>query len=150
MNRPVPRPFWLISRTDAGSSGILTAELAGGEKALPVFSFEDEAGMFLGLGTLRDGWRVRETTTGELVSILLGPCADVEWVLLDPLPDLDGREATELVGMPRKAFVEHQLGRQAYRKLPGEHRQAHRTLHPGGNPAVARGPEAVGPLFQAR
>jgi len=120
MNRPTPRPFWLVSRSDAGWWGALTAELAGGEKALPVFSFEDEAGMFLGLGALRDGWRVRETTAGELVSILLGPRADVGWVLLDPLPDLDGREATELVGMPRKAFVEHQLGRRARRRLPGE------------------------------
>jgi len=120
VNWSASRLFWLISKTDAGSSGALTAELAGGEKALPVFSFEDEAGMFLGLGTLRGGWRVRETTTGELVSILLGPHADVEWVLLDPLPDLDGREAAELFGMPRKAFVEHQLGRQARRKLPGE------------------------------
>jgi len=120
MNRPAPRPFWLVSKSDAGWRGALTAELAGGEKALPIFSFEDEAGMFLGLGALRGGWRVRETTADELVSILLGPCADVGWVLLDPLPDLDGREATELVGMPRKAFVEHQLGRRARRQLPGE------------------------------
>lgn len=124
MNGLASRPFWLISKANAGPGGVLTAELAGDEKALPVFSFEDEAGMFLGLGALREGWRVMETTAGELVSILLGPHADVEWVLLDPLPDLDGREAAELVGMLRKDFVEHQLGRRTCRKSPGERRRA--------------------------
>lgn len=111
MNGPAPQPFWLLARTDAGRTSVLTVGPDGNGEALPVFSFEEEARMFLHLGAPRDGWRVRQTTTGELVSILLGPCADVETVLLDPLPGLGGRAAAGLVGVPRKTFVNHQLYR---------------------------------------
>jgi hypothetical protein len=75
---------------------------------LPVFSFEDEARMFLELGAL-DGWRVRVTTAGELTSVLFGPCAGVRRVALDPLP---GQDAAALVGplsMERGVFIESLL-----------------------------------------
>ena len=63
----------------------------GGEQALPVFSGEGEAEMFVWLGgAFEDGWRVRETSAGELVSILYGPCAGVGSVALDPSPGMDG------------------------------------------------------------
>ena len=31
-------------------------------------------------------WSIRETALGELVSVLMAPCADVPEVALDPLP----------------------------------------------------------------
>ena len=69
---------------------VLRATLASCEKALPVFSFEEEARMFLELGAL-DGWRVREPAVGKLTSVLFGPCAGVRRVALDPLPGRDAR-----------------------------------------------------------
>ena len=49
-----------------------------GEQALPVFSGEGEAEMFGWLeGVFEQDWRARETSSGELVSILFGPCAGV-------------------------------------------------------------------------
>ena len=69
---------------------VLRITLACGEEALPVFSFEDKAKMFLELGAL-DGWRVRVTTAGELTSVLFGPCVGVCRVALDPLPGRDAR-----------------------------------------------------------
>ncbi len=68
---------------------------------LPVFSFREEAEAFLYFEGAGDGWQARETTCGELVSILYGPCGDTERVSLDPLPKI-----AELMSFSRKAFVE--------------------------------------------
>jgi hypothetical protein len=102
------RRFWLIVRHRTGGMEVLRIALARGEEVLPVFSFEDEARMFLELGAL-DGWRVRVTTAGELTSVLFGPCAGVRRVALDPLP---GQDAAALVGplsMERGVFIESLL-----------------------------------------
>jgi hypothetical protein len=56
-------------------------------RARPAFGFEEEeAELFLRLGRLGGGWRVREGRRGGIVSVFHGPCADVERVALDPLP----------------------------------------------------------------
>ena len=119
MNNLAPRRFWMIAKIEAGRMNVLTTDLAGGEANLPVFSFEDEARMFLEFAASRDGWRVRETTAGELVSVLLGPCAGIGRVLLDPLPGVDGRVSADLVGMGRKPFVEFLFSRRTCWPLPG-------------------------------
>ena len=118
MDNPAPRRFWLIANVEAGQLSVLTTGLATGERALPVFSFGDEARMFLDLGASRGSWRVRETTAGELVSVLLGPCAGVGRVLLDPMPGVDGMVSADLVGMGRKPFVEFLWTRRTRWPLP--------------------------------
>jgi hypothetical protein len=102
------RPFWLIVKYRNGGMEVLRIKLASGEEALPVFSFEDGAKMFFELGT-SDGWRVRETAAGELISILFGPCAGVRRVALDPLPGPDAAALVGLVSMGREAFMESLL-----------------------------------------
>jgi hypothetical protein len=101
--------YWVIAK-DAkdgiGQLDLLTVDLDGTEEALPVFSFEEEAEMFLWLQTTEDGREVRETTPGQLVSILYGPCADVGSVMLDPLPEIGASMQTSLLGMDRNDFVE--------------------------------------------
>jgi hypothetical protein len=85
---------------------LLTVNCGGG-RALPVFSGEGEAQMFVWLeGAFEDGWRVRETSTGELVSILCGPCASVRSVALDPSPGMAKAEMIALVTVVRKRFVD--------------------------------------------
>ena len=101
------RSFWLIARCRTGGMEMLRTILASGQEALPVFSFEDEAGIFLELGGSGGGWRVRETTAGELTSVLCGPCAGVDRVVLDPIP-LPGpliEGLNGLLSMKRKAFI---------------------------------------------
>jgi hypothetical protein len=110
MKKLPPQTLWLISKIEAGRMDVLTTDLVGQRPALPVFSFADEAEMYLDLGPGRGRWRVRETAVGELVSVLLGPCAGVGRVLLDPVPDLDGRVFSEMVGVEKADFVEHLLG----------------------------------------
>jgi hypothetical protein len=108
--------YWVIAK-DAkdtkdgfGQPDLLTVDLDGAEQALPVFSFEEEAEMFLWLQTTEDGQEVRETTPGQLVSILYGPCADVGRVMLDPLPEIGVRMQNSLFGMDRNDFVESVMG----------------------------------------
>jgi hypothetical protein len=105
--------YWIIAK-DAKDGfdqpELLTVDLDGTEEALPVFSFEEEAEMFLWLQTSEDGREVRETTPGQLVSILYGPCADVGRVMLDPLPEIGARVQISLLGMDRNDFVESVIG----------------------------------------
>lgn len=90
------RSLWVIAEQRCNGLEVFTI----GTDVLPVFSFREEAEMFLGLGHAADGWQVRETTCGELVSVLHGPCREVRHVALDPLPGM-----VELVSLSRKAFV---------------------------------------------
>jgi hypothetical protein len=92
----------------------------GGGRILPVFGFEEEAELFLRLGALGDGWRARETSSGELVSVLCEPCARVEKVALDPLPfAVNAEERIDLFCLDREAFTRTLLGeRQPPRERP--------------------------------
>lgn len=112
----MPRPFWLIVNHRSGGMEVLTIVLASGEEALPVFSFEDEAAMFLELGT-SSGWRIMETTPGELASALSCLCAGVGRVVLDPLPGPDAAAFVDLVSMEREAFVESLLNARPLRSF---------------------------------
>ncbi len=102
--------YWVIAKDGFGKPDLLTVDLDGAGEALPIFSFEEEAEMFLWLQTTEDGREVRETTPGQLVSILYGPCADVGRVMLDPLPEIGVRMQISLLGMDRHDFVESVMG----------------------------------------
>jgi hypothetical protein len=88
---------------------VLTID-AGGETVLPLFSFQEVGEFFLSLEAAEADWWPRETTTGELVSLLLGLCARVDTVALDPLPGLEERGIVELVSTGRRHFVRYLMG----------------------------------------
>jgi hypothetical protein len=99
------RPFWLVVRQRTAGLDVFTIGSVG--EVLPVFSYEEEAEMFLRLGLPKEeGWRVRESTCGELASLLYGPCRDVEQVSLDPLPDMVCARMVGLVSVSWEDFVE--------------------------------------------
>jgi hypothetical protein len=98
--------WWLVAKDGHLCKDFLTVDCGGG-RALPVFSGEGEAEMFVWLGgAFQDGWRVRETSTGELVSMLCGPCARVRNVALDPSPGMAKAEMIGLVIVARKRFLD--------------------------------------------
>jgi hypothetical protein len=103
------RPLWLVVRDGNSSLEVLTTSIGTNGEALPVFSFEEEAKLFLRYAVLETGWRVRETTAGELVSVLCGPCVDVGKVALDPPPEIAGKAMINLVSVGRKDFVQSLL-----------------------------------------
>jgi hypothetical protein len=96
--------FWLVAKDGTCPMEILTMD-CGGDEALPVFSHEEEAELFLGLGGVGDGWRVRESAAGEIVSLLFAPCAGAGSVVLDPSP-LMTPEMMGLVRVGRDRFLD--------------------------------------------
>ena len=102
---PPPPTRWMVARAGEGRLEPLCVR-AGLSKVLPIFSFEEEARMFLHLGGYEEsGWRARESSAGELISVLCGPLADVEGVALDPLPEMLEGGTIELVEVERRRFV---------------------------------------------
>jgi hypothetical protein len=108
-NKAIRRSFWLIVTRSHGRMEVLTID-AGGETVLPLFSFQEEVELFLHLQAKGADWWPRETTTGELVSLLLGLCARVDKVALDPLPSLGKREIIGLVSTGRRRFMRYLMG----------------------------------------
>src|ERR687896_1059370 len=108
-NKAIRRSFWLIITRSHGRMEVLTID-AGGKTVLPLFSFQEEVELFLHLQAKGADWWPRETTTGELLSLLLGLCAGVDKVALDPLPSLGEREIIGLVSTGRRRFMRHLMG----------------------------------------
>lgn len=95
--------WWIIWRYEGGRTEVLTVPSGVQEVLLPVFSFEEEAELFVWFAEPGGGWRVRESRCGELASVLCGPCKGVRGVALDPLPRMleDGTFASVRVGRER-------------------------------------------------
>jgi hypothetical protein len=114
---PTPTTRWLVARDGDGRLEPLCVH-EGAARVLPVFSFEEEAQMFLCLGGYEgaDGWRARESCAGELVSVLLGPCLDAKGVALDPLPEMLEDGTIGLVWVGRKRFLGQLLASKGERR----------------------------------
>ena len=116
--RPPGSTYWLIAKVENGRMEALTVDGGGGE-ALPVFSHEEEAELFLCLGGIGDGWWVRESSAGEVVSLLVGPCAGVGSIALDPLPrTVVGAMMIELVSLSRERFLDRLMGTEGEVAIP--------------------------------
>jgi hypothetical protein len=106
------RPLWIIISYENNQMDALTIGPHLAESFLALFSYEEEAKAFLcllGDGEKEEGWRREQTTAAELVSVLLGPCADVKGVALDSLPLELSREILPLVSMSRDLFLQYLL-----------------------------------------
>lgn len=110
LRRPQGSVYWLIARN--GNAGIEVLVLdRNSQKTLPVFSFEEEAEMFLRFGNVGGDWRIRESGGGELISVLYGLCAVVREVALDPLPEMVAERFVGLVSLDRDRFIERIMNR---------------------------------------
>ena len=104
------RPLWIIDSHESNQKKdalTIDPDLDGG--FLAVFSYEEEAEAFLCLSgddEQKKGWHSKQTTAEGLVAILLGPCANVKGVALDPLPLPLVREKLPLVSMNRDSFLQ--------------------------------------------
>ena len=77
---------YAIARREGNGSELLRVPVGEGEEVLPMFSSVWVAQSFLDHLTFGNDWYARECHPGELISLIAGPYAGVEWVLLDPLP----------------------------------------------------------------
>lgn len=118
--------YWLISKRRGGRTEVLTISV-GGEEALPVFSFEEEARLFWLFEDLGSDWKVGETTVAEMRHALFGPRMRARAVVLDPLPAILGEETNLLVTLGRERFARTLGGTEPDAKVAG---RTHRRCCP--------------------
>jgi len=99
--------YFVISRRGIRGPELFHISSECGAELLPVLSSRDAAQNFALHHALGPGWYAKECSAGELVSLLLGPYSNTEWVLLDPLPL---RPPAKLV--PRNSFISQLLGQR--------------------------------------
>lgn len=115
-------PYWLIAKRRRGRLEVLIAGSTDGRRVLPVFSFAEEANIYL-RRSIRGSWQIRPTRAGELVSLLYSLCREVEVVALDPMSDIETDVVNELVSLKRERFVDVLLRRETPATLsPGASR----------------------------
>jgi hypothetical protein len=105
---PAPLHYVVVRHGDEGSE-VLRIPLEAKGRVLPVFAAGWAARGYLFAEAPGGGWYVRACTPGELVSLIVGPCAGVELVALDPRPaPRSGGEAATV--MPWENFVDYLSG----------------------------------------
>ena len=126
---PEPVPYWLIAEKGSNRQETLTLHTDDEQETLPVFSSEKEAEIFLQLGGVNGGWRARESSVGELVSVLSGACAGVKKVALDPSPEMIVEGAVGLVSLLRESFMKLIMARSSGPLRLGEPEERSSTDH---------------------
>ena len=107
--RNTSRLHYVVARDGEKGLEVLCVPSKGKGGVLPAFSAGWAARGYLFAEAPGGGWYVRACTPGELVSLLVGPCAGVEWVALDPKPgSRHGSEAATV--MPCENFVDYLVG----------------------------------------
>jgi hypothetical protein len=103
--------YWLIVERGPDLPVALTVGTVPDEEALAVFSFEEEALLFLSVQGLTEDWAVTEVAADELVSVLVDSCPNR--VALDPLPGPLGGKMVGLLSMERERFLDSLVRRRA-------------------------------------
>ncbi len=124
-----PASFWLIAEERNNRLEALTIRTDDEQETLPVFSSEEEAELFLGFGGVTGEWRARESSVGELVSVLSGPCAGVKKVALDPSPEMVVEGTVGLVSLLRESFMNLIMARRSGPLRLGESEERSITDH---------------------
>ena len=90
--------------------GIFVFDVVGLGRSLPVFSFREEAELFLALGGLGDRRWTVEKRADDFLALYRGPSADVESAVLDPLPTTLRDNTAGLIGLSLGRFMDRFLG----------------------------------------
>ena len=108
MGRPVLVHHVVVRRGEKGLE-VLHTHLEEKGETLPVFSAGWAAREYTFAEAPRDGWYVKACAPDEMLSLLDGTCADVEWIVFDPKAGYRRRNGA-LNMMPRESFVDYLLG----------------------------------------
>jgi hypothetical protein len=103
------RSWYLIARREGNRLEVLTLAGQPRRDILPVFATAGAAWDFLRRSGVVGDWRVRESTAGELVSILVGHLPHVDRIVLDPVFGVSAGDA-EPQSTSKKDFVSALLG----------------------------------------
>lgn len=110
-------PYWLLVRDTDDGSEVLTTKLSNGGRMLSIFSFEEEAEMFLCFRGPRNGWRTREISPGGLRSLFYKTLEEVVCVTLDPIPENSFLDTSALLSITRQDFIARLEGSTVEAKL---------------------------------
>ena len=102
------RSHHVVARDGDEGLEVLRVPMEGKGQVLPVFSAGWAARGYLFAEAPGGGWYARAYTSDEMISMLAGPCAGVEWVALDSRPGRRSAGGAANV-MPRKHFVDYLL-----------------------------------------
>ncbi len=107
--RPEHTRYALARYQDEGPK-LFCVPLECGQEALLMFSSRAPARNFISAYALDPEWYATTFSASALISLLVGPCTDIDWVLLDPFPGClaAGEGAANL--MHWHDFVDHLLG----------------------------------------
>lgn len=111
--RGVGRPVlmrYVVARQGDNGPRLLHVPLGFGDEALLVFTSREAAQDFVLSHALEEEWRARESSAGELISLLLGPYASIGWVLIDPFSGGPPAEGASENLIPWERFVDQLLG----------------------------------------
>jgi hypothetical protein len=100
---------YLIARHEHNRLELLTVATKPSGQTLPVFCTERAARDFLRRGGFGGNWWVRESTVGELVSLLFVHLA-VDRVALDPPSELAATGEAELPSTSKEKFIAVLMG----------------------------------------
>lgn len=97
--------FWMVLEGSPQALP-LTVFLPDGKEALALFSGEEEARMFCYFCEEGASANLRQTTTGEVISLLYCPWCAAKHVALDPFPEiLGGRLLLGVLTLSREEFA---------------------------------------------
>ena len=100
--------FWVICRGSSDEPLAVSVPETG--EALAVFSFEEEADLYLMLSGAKENVSQHDLQTwpvspNAMLELLLSPGSNLEWVVLDPMPERGAGPMLRLACMRRDDFV---------------------------------------------
>ena len=101
--------FWMVLEGSARRLP-LTVFLSDGKEALALFSGEEEARMFCHFCGEGASANLRQTTAGEILSLLYCPWCAAKHVALDPFPQILGSRLLGLLTLDRVDFARRFAG----------------------------------------
>ena len=98
--------FWMVLEGSPQALPLTVFLSDGTTEALALFSGEEEARMFCHFCEKGASANLRQTTTGEVISLLYCPWCTAKHVALDPFPEiLGGRLLLGLLTLSREEFA---------------------------------------------
>jgi hypothetical protein len=113
--------FWMVLEGRRQALPLMVFLSDGSTEALALFSGQEEARMFCHFCEEGASTNIRQTTTGEVISLLYCPWCAAKHVALDPFPEiLGGRLLLGLLTLSREDFALRfaGLGSEPVARLP--------------------------------
>jgi hypothetical protein len=102
--------FWMVLEGSARRLPLTVFLSDGTTEAMALFSGEEEARMFCHFCKEGASANIRQTTTGEVISLLYCPWCAAKHVALDPFPEILGNRLMGLLTLSREEFAQRFAG----------------------------------------